>query len=352
MKTLIGMSGGVDSAVSAYLVSKENYGAGITLRLYDGGNAELIKKLDREASDAADVCEKIGIAHTTLDLKKLFKQKVIDNFINEYIAGNTPNPCIQCNNNIKFGAMLDYAEQNGFDSIATGHYARVEKSGGRYLLKKAIDAAKDQSYVLYGLSQNELSKAVFPLGAYTKPQVREIAEDLKLCVARKSDSQDICFVPDGDYAEFIKRNSDYVFKNGIYTDINGNVLGENKGIIHYTIGQRKGLGIALGKPQFVISKDAETNRVVLGDEELLFYKRVEVSGVNIIAADSLDGIRAAGKLRYRHREQPCLIHQIASDRVILEFDTPQRAPSAGQSAVFYDGDTVLGGGIIVGGIID
>lgn len=347
MKTLIGMSGGVDSAVSAYLVSKENAAAGITLLLYDGGNEELIKKTSREAQDAADVCERLGITHTTLDLKEHFRKAVIDDFINEYIIGNTPNPCIRCNINIKFGAMLDYALQNGFDSIATGHYAQIEKSGGRYLLKKAADIAKDQSYVLYGLTGEQLSKAVFPLGAYTKAQAREIAEELKLCVARKSDSQDICFVPDGDYAEFIKRNSNYVFKSGEYTDINGKVLGENKGIIHYTVGQRKGLGIALGKPQFVISKNADTNQVVLGDEEHLFKSRVEVKNVNLIAADNLDGVRACGKLRYRHREQPCTVHQIERDCLILEFDTPQRAPSAGQSAVLYDGDIVLGGGIIV-----
>ena len=201
--------------------------------------------------------------------------------------------------------------------------------------------------MLYGLTGEQLSKAVFPLGAYTKAQAREIAEELKLCVARKSDSQDICFVPDGDYAEFIKRNSNYVFKSGEYTDINGKVLGENKGIIHYTVGQRKGLGIALGKPQFVISKNADTNQVVLGDEEHLFKSRVEVKNVNLIAADNLDGVRACGKLRYRHREQPCTVHQIERDCLILEFDTPQRAPSAGQSAVLYDGDIVLGGGIIV-----
>ena len=350
MKTLIGMSGGVDSAVTAALVSKNNDAAGITLKLYDGNDASLIQKFDREASDAADVCKKLGIPHSVLDLKSDFNDLVIKHFIDEYIAGRTPNPCIQCNIHIKFGAMLDYAQKNGFDSIATGHYARVEKCGDRYLLKKALDHTKDQSYVLYGLTQNELSKTILPLGEYTKSQVREIAEEMKLCVARKSDSQDICFVPDGDYAAFIERNTGTNFATGDYLDLDGKVLGKHKGVIHYTIGQRKGLGIALGKHTFVLNKNADTNEVVLGDEEHLFYKKVEVNDVNIIAADSLDNIKAAGKLRYRHQEQPCTIHQTGKDTVILEFDTPQRAPSPGQAAVFYDGDIVLGGGTIVKGI--
>ncbi len=350
MKTLIGMSGGVDSAVTAALVSKTTDAAGITLQLYDGDNPDLIEKFDREAADAADVCKKLGISHSVLDLKSIFNDFVIQHFIDEYIAGRTPNPCIQCNIHIKFGAMLDYAQKNGFDSIATGHYARIEKSGDRYLLKKALDPTKDQSYVLYGLTGEQLSKTILPLGDYTKAQAREIAEEIKLCVARKSDSQDICFVPDGDYAAFIKRNTGINFAAGDYLDLDGKVLGKHKGVIHYTIGQRKGLGIALGKHAFVLSKNAETNEVILGDEEHLFYKQVEVSDVNIIAADSLDGIKAAGKLRYRHTEQPCVIHQTEKDRVVLEFDTPQRAPSPGQAAVFYDGDIVLGGGTIVKGI--
>jgi len=350
MKTLIGMSGGVDSAVTAALISKENTAEGITLKLYDGDNPDLKGKFNQESKDAAEVCQKLGISHSVLDLKSQFYDFVIKHFIDEYIAGRTPNPCIQCNIHIKFGAMLAFAEKNGFDSIATGHYARVEKSGSRYLLKKAIDTTKDQSYVLYGLAQNELSKTCLPLGDFTKAQAREIAEELKLCVARKSDSQDICFVPDGDYAAFIERATGKSFKAGNYLDINGKVLGAHKGVIHYTIGQRKGLGIALGKHAFVLSKNASTNEVTLGDEEHLFYKQVEVANVNFIADSALDNVRASGKLRYRHQEQPCVIHQTGRDSVILEFDTPQRAPSPGQAAVFYDGDIVLGGGVIVKGI--
>ena len=201
--------------------------------------------------------------------------------------------------------------------------------------------------MLYGLTQEQLSKTVFPLGDYTKAQAREIAEQMKLCVARKSDSQDICFVPDGDYAAFIEQASGVKFNEGNYLDLSGKILGKHKGVIHYTVGQRKGLGIALGHHAFVLSKNANTNEVVLGDEENLFYKRVEIKNVNIIAAGSLDGVRAAGKLRYRHTEQPCTVHQTAKDRIVLEFDTPQRAPSPGQAAVIYDGDIVLGGGTIV-----
>ncbi len=350
MKTLIGMSGGVDSAVTAHLVSKANNAAGITLCLYDGARPDLIEKFNREAHDAADVCARLGIEHSVLDLKSEFNALVIKHFIDEYIAGRTPNPCIQCNIHIKFGLMLNYAGEHGFTHIATGHYARIERCGDKYLLKKAKDETKDQSYVLYGLTQHELSKTVLPLGDYTKAEARKIAENLQLCVARKSDSQDICFVPDGDYAAFIENATGISFAAGNYLDLDGKILGRHKGVIHYTIGQRKGLGIALGKHAFVLNKNAATNEVTLGDEEHLFYKQVEVSGINLTAGESLDGIRAAAKLRYRHREQPCAIHQIAPDRVILEFDTPQRAPSPGQSAVFYDGDTVLGGGVIVKGI--
>lgn len=350
MRTLIGMSGGVDSAVTAAIVSQSDYAEGITLQLYDGGKAEIINKLNKEAADAASVCEKIGIKHNILQLKELFKKYVIVYFVSEYISGRTPNPCIQCNINIKFGAMLDYAIENGFDKIATGHYARVEKCGDKYLLKKALDGTKDQSYVLYGLTQNQLSRTVFPLGTYTKKQTRQTASDLELSVARKSDSQDICFIPDGDYAAFIENIVDKKFDEGDFLSIDGEVLGRHKGIIHYTIGQRKGLGIALGHPAFVIQKDAQTNRVVLGDEKYLFFKKVEISGVNLTAAENLDGVRAAAKLRYRHTEQPCVIHQTDKDRVVLEFDKPQRAPSAGQGAVIYDGDIVLGGGTIERGI--
>lgn len=344
MRVLIGMSGGVDSSVCAALINEQHTAAGVTLRLCDTANG------DTESADAAKVCQRLNIPHRELLFYKEFEEYVIKDFVTQYELGNTPNPCIVCNNRIKFGLMLDNAKSEGFDKIATGHYARIEKSGDRYLLKKAIDTEKDQSYVLYGLTSETLSQILLPLGEYTKAQVRQIAEEVGFVNARKSDSQDICFVPNGDYADFITRFTQKSFQSGEYIDTLGNVLGKHKGIINYTIGQRKGLGIALGKPAFVIEKDAKTNRVILGDEEKLFYKRIEVCNVNLTACDRIDGVHAAAKLRYRHKEQPCTIYEIDKDRVILEFESPQRAPAPAQSAVFYDGDTVLGGGTIVRGI--
>lgn len=344
MKVMVGMSGGVDSSAAATLLKSEYETAGVTLRLIES------EKLAQECLDAAAVCEKLGIPHFAADFKAEFSRFVIDNFISEYKAGRTPNPCIQCNKHIKFGAMLQFARDKGYEKIATGHYARVEKSGGRYYIKKAADITKDQSYVLYTLSQEQLASLVLPLGEYTKPQIRAIAEEKGLITARKSDSQDICFVPDGDYARFICEQTGESFASGEYVDINGTVLGEHKGIIHYTIGQRKGLGIALGKPAFVLSKDVSTNRVVLGDEQGLFYRLIEIENINLQAAESVDNISAAAKLRYAQKESPCQIHLVDENRAILEFKTPQRAPSAGQAAVIYDGDIVLGGGTIVRGI--
>ena len=355
-KVMAGMSGGVDSSVCAALLLKAGYEvSGVTLRLYDGedyneGLTRTCCSLS-DAEDAKAVCIKLGIPHYVFNFKDAFGDCVINNFIDEYISGRTPNPCIECNRKIKFAAMLDRAKTLGYDKIATGHYAVIEKSeNGRYLLKKAADETKDQTYVLYCLTQEQLSRTLFPLGSLTKSQVREIAAENGFVNAKKPDSQDICFVPDGDYASFIERYTGEAAQKGDFTDVDGNVLGAHKGIIRYTVGQRKGLGIALGKPQFVISKNAETYTVVLGDEDKLFYKRVLVDRLNFIPFDNLEGqMRVTAKLRYRHKEQPAVIYP-ADGGVIAEFDRPQRAPSPGQAAVFYDGDTVVGGGTIVKGI--
>lgn len=341
MRIAVGMSGGVDSSAAAALLALEAEVMGITLSLC-GENAA-------DARDARLVCDKLSIEHHLLDFKSEFKTHVIENFIDEYIKGRTPNPCIQCNRHIKFGAMMSAAEKLGCDKIATGHYAQIEYSGGRHWLKKAADTAKDQSYVLYCLTPEQLSKTVLPLGAYTKAQIREIAETHGLITAHKSDSQDICFVPDGDYAAFIERTTGISFPEGDYVNQKGEVIGRHKGVINYTVGQRKGLGIAMGHPVFVTDKDAEKNLVTIGEQEELFYSRVLVEDVNFIA-DLKDSTSAAAKLRYRHSEQPCTIHRVGEREVLLEFQKPQRAPAAGQSAVFYDGEYVLGGGIIVKGI--
>ncbi len=337
MKISLGMSGGVDSSVAALILKNKGYEvSGVTLKLFGD--------LDK---DAKAVCERLLISHRVIDLTELFKNTVITDFINEYENGRTPNPCIVCNEKIKFGAMLQNILQNSGEAVATGHYAKILNQNGRFLLAKPTDLSKDQTYVLYGLSQDVLSKTVFPLGELTKKEVRDLAEENGFINATKKDSQDICFVPDGDYAKFIAEITGKPTEKGFYTDIFGKKLGEHQGQLHYTIGQRKGLGIALGKPQFVIKKNAAENTVILGDEENLFYKNVLVKNINYLPFDTLSGdIKIKAKLRYRHTEQPAILHPVSKNSAIIEFLIPQRAPAPGQSAVFYDGDIVIGGGII------
>lgn len=342
-KVLVGMSGGVDSSVCAALLQNDGYDVvGVTLDLFgDTSTAQ---------NDAKAVCDTLGINHAVFNLQKEFKQFVIDDFINEYIAGRTPNPCLVCNRTIKFGEMLKIADKLGCQKIATGHYAKIVEKNGRYLLCRAEDKAKDQSYVLYCLNQEQLSRTVLPLSCHSKEDVRKTAEELTLVNANKKDSQDICFVPDGDYAAFIEKTAHFVSEAGNYLDVSGRVLGQHKGVIRYTIGQRKGLGIALGKPAFVIDKNPVTNEVIIGDEEHLFYKKVYVENLNFIPFDELEGeMKVECKLRYRHTEQPAVIRPYKNG-VLVEFSRPQRAPSPGQAAVFYDGDIVVGGGTIVCGI--
>ncbi len=345
-KVLVGMSGGVDSSVCAYQLVKNGYNtAGVTLSLLKAQGD------DQNICDAKSVCDKLNIEHYTVDLTDQFKALVIDDFINEYLSGRTPNPCIMCNRYIKFGKMLEKAQELGFNKIATGHYARVIEKDGRFLLYKAKDVSKDQSYVLYCLNQSQLASVVFPLGEFTKTEIREIAEAQGFVSAHKKDSQDICFVPDGDYASFIEKTADFVSTTGDYINLKGEKIGEHKGVIHYTIGQRKGLGIALGKPAFVISKNAQTNQVVLGENSDLFHKKVLVDKVNFIPFDNLENeMRVSAKLRYSQKEQGAVIKPLDNGRVLIEFDEPQRAASSGQAAVFYDGDMVVGGGTIIKGI--
>ncbi len=340
MKVFIAMSGGVDSSVAAFEILKAGHTAeGVTLKLLEG-------KPSSDIADAKIVCDSLAIPHTVLYMEEDFKREVIKRWAYTYLEAKTPNPCIFCNNAIKFGKLIDYAAQKGFDKVATGHYAIIEKSGERYLLKKGKDASKDQSYVLYGLTQHQLSHTLLPLGDMSKAQVREIAGSMKLETAHKSDSQDICFIK-GDYTDYI---ASFTGKNSppgnfVYTD--GRILGKHKGLIHYTIGQRKGLGLALPAPAYVLRLDADKNEVVLSDEEKLFSDTLTAADVNFIPFDRLEEpMRVHAKVRYRHEARPATVYPIENGKIKVVFDKPQRAITAGQSVVLYDGDYVIGGGII------
>ncbi|MBQ4154440.1 MAG: tRNA 2-thiouridine(34) synthase MnmA [Clostridia bacterium] len=349
-KILIGMSGGVDSSVAALMLQKGGYEPiGVTLRLHSmcaPGEKSCGSSLDAE--DAARVCSTLGMEHYVFGFEHEFENCVINKFIKEYRMGHTPNPCIDCNRFVKFALMEEKGKTLGAEYISTGHYARVIKSGDRFLLARPRDIAKDQTYVLYVLTQNQLTKTVFPLGDLTKEEVREIAAENGFRNANKPDSQDICFVPDGDYAAFIEKRDNKPLSMGNFIDTMGNVMAPHKGAECYTIGQRKGLGIGFGRPVYVVSKNHLTGDVVLGEEKDLYTTRVEVKDINFSAFDRFEtSLRCKGKLRYRQREEECIIHPVDKNTVIAEFEKPQRAVTAGQAAVFYDGDIVLGGGTIV-----
>lgn len=346
---MIAMSGGVDSAVTAHLIKNAGYDAlGATAIMFDRKDPRFAAEQSEDIADAKRVADLVGIDHFVFDLSEEFKNTVIEDFISSYLNGLTPNPCIVCNKKIKFGSLLSKAEDLGCSHIASGHYAIIVKDpNGRFLLKKGKDTKKDQAYVLWQLSQHQLAHTLLPLGELTKDEVREIAAQMNFVNSRKKESQDICFIPDGDYVSFLSRFADLSFKSGNYIDIVGNVLGKHSGAVKYTTGQRKGLGIALGEPAYVLDKDMVNNTVTLGKEELLFSRSLDANNINFIAFDRLDApLRVEAKIRYSHKTAKATLEQTSNNSFHLEFDEPQRAITKGQSVVLYDGDYVLGGGII------
>lgn len=354
-KVLVGMSGGVDSSVAALMLQQMGYSVcGATLRLFNNDDIGINDRTRtccslEDVEDARSVAYKLDVPHYVFNFSDQFKEQVINRFAASYEKGETPNPCIECNRYIKFGKMIERAQVLDCDYIATGHYVKREYDAvsGRYLLRKATDNTKDQTYMLYPLTQYMLSKTLFPLGGMHKTDARKLAEDAGLINARKPDSQDICFVKDGDYAGFLENAMGIKSTQGDFVYKDGTVLGKHKGIIHYTIGQRKGLGISYSHPIYVVDKNADTNVVTIGENEDLFSKTLTACNVNYIAVDKLTtSMRVTAKARYSQKDSPATVHPLSDTKVLVEFDTPQRAITKGQAVVFYDKDVLVGGGTI------
>lgn len=348
---LIGMSGGVDSSVAAALLKEQGYHViGATMRLWSYSDGEGPSEgccAESAVEDARRVCDKLGIDFYVMNFKDLFRDKVVDYFVSEYIQGRTPNPCIACNKHLKFDALLKKARAMDIDYVATGHYAKIERDNtGKYILRAGATAKKDQSYVLYNFTQEQLSHTLMPLGAYDKDWVRAKAEDLGLGVAHKKDSQEICFVEDDNYAKFITDYADYVPREGDILDTDGNIIGRHRGLIYYTIGQRKGIG-AYGRPMFVMKIDARSNTITLGEKGMEFSEELTARDVNFISGELPRGrAKVTARIRYQASPADAEIEMIDETRVRVIFDKPVRAATPGQAVVFYDGDIVLGGGTV------
>lgn len=356
-KVVVGMSGGVDSSVAAYLLKKQGYEViGVTMQIWqdedeftqeENGGCCGLSAVD----DARRVAQKLEIPYYVMNFKKEFKEHVMDYFAEEYLRGRTPNPCIACNRYVKWEALLKRSLEIGADYIATGHYAQIEQTpGGRYAIKNSVTAAKDQTYALYNLTQEQLKRTLMPVGAYTKEEIRAMAEEIGLMVAHKKDSQEICFIPDNDYAGFIDREcGKRVPPPGNFVSADGKILGTHKGITHYTVGQRKGLGIALGEPVFVKEIRPETNEVVLGANEDVFTNILYADHLNFMSLPDITGeIELKAKIRYSHAGSICKVIRTGEDEIRCEFKEPVRAVTPGQAVVLYDGEYVAGGGIING----
>lgn len=355
-KVVVGMSGGVDSSVAAYLLREQGYEViGVTMQIWQDEDWALQAENGGccglgAVEDARRVAGQLGIPYYVMNFKREFRIQVMDYFTAEYLAGRTPNPCIACNRYVKWESLLKRSLEIGADYIATGHYARVEQlSNGRYAIRNSVTATKDQTYALYNLTQNQLSHTLMPVGAYTKDEIRAIAERIGLAVAHKRDSQEICFIPDNDYAGFIDREcGEQVPPPGNFVAADGTVLGTHRGITHYTIGQRKGLGIALGHPVFVTEIRPETNEVVLGEDAEVFTDRLYAGRLNFMAVPDIpDGADLVAKIRYSDAGSPCTVYRTGEDEIRCDFKEPVRAVTPGQAVVLYDGDYVAGGGTIL-----
>ena len=353
-KALIAMSGGVDSSVAAFLAQQEGFDCiGVTMRLYDnvpdeGCESNTCCSLE-DVEDARAVARRLGMPFYAFNFKADFKEKVIENFIRCYECGLTPNPCIECNRHLKFDHLLRRAQELGCDWVVTGHYAQIrrDENTGRYILYKAADLSKDQSYVLYSLTQEQLSHTRFPLGGLSKQAARQIAQEQSFVNARKHDSQDICFVPDGDYVAFMERYTGKSYAPGSFLDLDGNVVGTHQGAVRYTLGQRKGLGLAMGAPVYVCAKDMEKNTVTVGPNEALYATSLLADNWNWFPFPELtESIRVSAKARYNQPPQPATVYPEENGVARVVFDAPQRALTPGQAVVLYDGDMVIGGGTI------
>ena len=352
---LIAMSGGVDSSIAAYLTMRTGCPClGATMRLYRnidiGKSPQRTCCAQKDIDDASQVAFQLDLPYEVLDLTARFRAEVMDKFVRTYEAGGTPNPCIDCNRYLKFDTLLELAREKGLSEVVTGHYARIVKdeASGRYLLKKALDGSKDQSYVLYTMTQDQLAHTRFPLGERHKDQIRELAAELGFPNAQKQDSQDICFVPDGDYGAFLEEYTGKTYPTGDFLDENGQPVGTHRGAVRYTLGQRKGLGLAMGHPVYVCGKDMAANTVSVGPESALYRKTLIADDVNWIAIPELTApLRCKAKTRYRQQEEWATVTPLADRKIQVTFDEPQRAMTVGQAVVLYDGDTVVGGGTIL-----